>query len=343
MGTNIKQFSAKLSLILFGLALVLLLAEVVVRVFFEEPIQPRFVIDSGYGVRTNQPNIVTRHYVPGDYEVAIKNNSVGMRGLHEYSIEKPPNVYRIALLGDSFVYGFGVNDEEVVNLLLEDGLERAAERDDMGFEVLNFAVSGFGQAEELVTYHEKVKSYQPNEVVIFYYNNDIGNNVVSKLFEIDRDNVLKRTKNEYLPGVKAREVLYGVGPIRWLFTHSQAWNLIRNRLSSIVQKALLKKQGLKRFDETKPRAVELTRALLKRLIEEIKLDGAHPTVFIIPNKKLHSNFPLPPEEVTEAGATLIDGRKFLEPGDYYNRDSHWRASGHQKAAATLAKETKSRI
>ena len=99
MRTSIKRFTATIGLIFFATVLAFLLAEAVVRIVFEEPIQPRFVIDSGYGVRTNQPNIVTRHYVPGDYEVAIKNNSVGMRGLHEYSIEKPPNVYRIAPSG----------------------------------------------------------------------------------------------------------------------------------------------------------------------------------------------------------------------------------------------------
>ena len=84
-------------------------------------------------------------------------------------------MHRIALLGDSFIYGFGVNEEEVISTLLEDELRDTSQQDGIDFEVLNFAVSGFGQAEELVTYQQRVKSYQPDEVVIFYYNNDIWN------------------------------------------------------------------------------------------------------------------------------------------------------------------------
>lgn len=328
---------------LFGTILAFPLAETVVRLFFEEPILPRFVIDPGYGVRANQPNVVTRHSVPGDYEVEVTTNSAGMRGQREYPLQKSSGVVRIALLGDSFIFGRGVPDNEVIGALLEDKLTKVTERDNMRFEVLNFAVAGFGQAEELVTFRHKTLAYQPDEVVIFYFSNDIGNNAVAELFEVDAAGILSRTGNEYLPGVKAREALYSIAPIRWLFTHSQAWNLVRNRLSGIVQKSYLKKQGLEGFSDTKPAAVKLTRALFKQFIEEIKNHGAHPTVFIIPGKKLNSNFPLTPEEVAETGATLIDGRSFLETGDYYNRDSHWRASGHQKGAAVLAEMITSRI
>ena len=152
----------------------------------------------------------------------------------------------------------------------------------------------------------------------------------------DEDGILRRTMNQYLPGVKAREVLYGITPTRWLFTHSQAWNLVRNRLSFIVQKSLLKKQGLKRFDETQPEAVELTRVLLRQFAEDVIKGAAHLTVFIIPHTTMQSNFPLTRDEVVEAGATLIDGRDFLKTGDYYKRDSHWTATGHRKAAGALA-------
>ena len=77
------------SITLLGSVLVaLLIFEGVVRLFFEEPILPRYVIDPGYGVRAHQPNIVTRHSVPGDYVVDITTNSVGMRGQRDYSVDK---------------------------------------------------------------------------------------------------------------------------------------------------------------------------------------------------------------------------------------------------------------
>lgn len=321
--------------LLAGLVFWLFVFEGLVRVFLDEPVMPRFVIDPGYGVRANQPNVVTRHYVPGEYEVNITTNSVGMRGGREYAIEKPDGVRRILVLGDSMGFGFGVEDDEVVSAVLEDMLNAGPDKGHR-YEVLNFSVSGFGQAEQLVTYRERARAYDADTVVLQYYDNDIGNNAVSNLFDLVGTDSVRRNGNDYLPAVHTRELLYSVPPVRWLFENSEAWNFVRNRLSSIVQKSLLKKHGLKRFDETQPEAVALTRALLRQFAEDVIKGGAHLTVFIIPHKTLQSNFPLTRDEVVEAGATLIDGRDFLKTGDYYKRDSHWTATGHRKAARALA-------
>ena len=63
--------------ILIGFVIAALAAEALARVFFDEPVQPRFVVDSGYGVRWNQANVDTRHYSPGEYDVRVTTNSVG--------------------------------------------------------------------------------------------------------------------------------------------------------------------------------------------------------------------------------------------------------------------------
>ena len=125
--------------------------------------------------------------------------------------------------------------------------------------------------------------------------------------------------------------------VRWLFEHSQAWNLVRNRLSQLVQNALLKEQGLTRFDDATDAGVTLTRALIGELAREIRAAGAEPVILVIPNRALESNFPMTPDEVTALGATLIDGRSFLTEEDDYPLDAHWRASGHAKAAEALAR------
>lgn len=333
-GRRIAGVMAKLSLLLFGVAVSMLMVEGIVRGFFEEPILPRYVIDAGYGVRANQPNVTTVHSVPGDYKVTINTNSAGMRGTKEYSLEKPAGVYRIALIGDSFVFGFGVNDDEVVSHVIETQMNSRA-LSGRRYEVLNFGVSGFGQAEELVTYREKVNAYNPDAVVLFYFDNDIGNSKVSGLFELDDNGILVRTGKSYLPGVKIRERMYSIAPIRWLFEYSQAWNLIRNRLSSLVQKSLLKKQGLKSFSDTDESASELTKSLLQVFAKEIQSNNAYPVLFLIPHKNLKSNFPMEMSLVRNSGWDFIDGRGFLSLDDYYARDSHWRVSGHKKAADVL--------
>jgi hypothetical protein len=203
-------------------------------------------------------------------------------------------------------------------------------------EVLNLSVSGFGQAEELVTWQNLGRRYRPDVVVTLYFDNDIGNNAVAGLFSVRDDGSVARSGSEYLPGSRMQELLFAIAPVRWLFEHSQAWNLIRNRLSELVQNAKLRGQGLQTFDDATPAGVTLTRALLAELAREIRADGAYPIFLNIPNQALSSNFPLTAAEVAEMGARLVDGREFLTAGDYYRRDGHWRASGHRKAATELA-------
>ena len=305
--------------------------------FFDERISPRFVVDPGYGVRANQANVRTRHYVPPEYSVAISTNESGLRGTRDYALEKPDGVYRIVMLGDSFLFGEGVEDDQVVSAVLEKLLNdmSGSNRD---YEVLNFGVSGFGQAEELVTYHARGKDYDPDTVILFYFENDAGNNILSGLYEIAEDGGVIRTHASYLPAVRIREILYGIPPVRWLFEHSAAWNVVRNRLALLVEKSGLRKEGLNGFSDTNQKSIELTRALLGQLVTDIRANEALPVIVVIPDKNtMESNFPLSPETVAAMGVQLVDGREYLGVQDYWVVDSHWKASGHRKTAEAIAR------
>lgn len=328
----IKYFQ-NILLVILGMLVAGILIELGVRTFLPEPVLPRFVIDSGYGVRDNDRNVVTTHYYPNQYNVMVTTNSHGLRGNNEYTLEKQAGVYRIAMLGDSFLFGHGVNDEEVVSSILEGMLNTGAR--DQTFEVLNFGVSGFGPAQELVTYGSKASFYDPDLVIIFYFNNDIGNAVVSQLYARDGQGQLRRTGKEYLPGVRAREWMYSIAPLRWLFEHSQAWNVIRNRLSGIVHHDELRRKGLRSSSEEKPEAVRLTRALVMRFAKEIHENGSKAGLFVIPNKTLNSNFLFEDKELVDSYDFIINGSEFLTGGDYYERDGHWTAAGHRKAASAI--------
>jgi lysophospholipase L1-like esterase len=323
------------ALLCAGCLVGLLLAEMAVRVFIEQPILPRFVRDAGFGVRDNMPGVRCRHVFPGDYDVRITTNQDGLRGARDYPRHKPSGVARVAVVGDSFVFGFGVNDGEVVSAALENLLNGSAAARD--WEVLNFGVSGFGQSEELVLYQKKITSYSPDWVVLFYCDNDIGNNAVSGLFARQRDGSVQRAAAEFLPGVRMRERLYAWAPLRWLFLHSQLWNYVRNQLSARVQGRLLKEQGLRAYDDATPEAVELTRALFAEFVRQVRAGGARAVVFVIPTSEIKSNFPMTRAEVERSGAVLIDGREFLGPQDYHRRDGHWNAAGHRKAAEELSR------
>ena len=72
----------------------------------------------------------------------MTTNRWGMRD-KDYEKIPPPNTYRIALTGPSFVMGYGVNDGEDFDSLLEERLNRENSGTPYaGYEILNFAVPG---------------------------------------------------------------------------------------------------------------------------------------------------------------------------------------------------------
>jgi hypothetical protein len=245
------------------------------------------------------------------------------------------------MLGDSFPFGYGVEDQDVVSAVLETLLNAGGASDAAGgggYEVINLSVSGFGQAEELVTWENRARAYRPDVVVLFYFENDNSNNAVARLYDVAADGTLTRTGRSFLPGTNLQDRLLRFAPTRWLFEHSEAWNLIRHRLSSLVQESLIRERGLAGYADKNPRVIALTRALLRQLATEINRDGGRVVFVLIPNarEKMVSSFPLTTAEVEALGASQLDGREYLSPEDYYLNDSHWRPIGHRKTAERLA-------
>lgn len=333
-GQHPRILAAAKNVTLFGASVVIsiLLCEVIVRVFVPQPINPRFVCDSGFGIRDNQPNVRAHHSSPGEYEVDISTNSAGLRGRKNYAYTTPRGTRRIAVLGDSFAFGYGCNDNQVVSAVLEtelnDGLVRGSK-----WEVLNFGVSGYGQAEELILYRNKTRLYKPQTAVLFYFDNDIGNNVTADLFALGQDGGIQETGKSFLPGTAAQQWIYDIPFVR----SSQALSLVRNALSWLAQNLLLRKYGLKDYNEGSAYGIALTRALLLELRREVESDGAHFITVIVPNNDnpATTDFPFTPVEWQKLGLSIVDGRSFVDRNDYYARDAHWKPSAHRKAATAL--------
>ncbi|MBI2410247.1 SGNH/GDSL hydrolase family protein [Candidatus Kaiserbacteria bacterium] len=106
-----------------------------------------------------------------DYKIrGVRFNEFGMRD-RDRSFEKNLGVTRIAFLGDSFIEGAQVGNEEVVTRRMETQLGPKV-------EVLNFGVSGFGTYQALLTYEERVRPFKPDIVILgFYTGNDMRNNL----------------------------------------------------------------------------------------------------------------------------------------------------------------------
>ncbi len=98
----------------------------------------------------------------------VVTNSFGMRD-RERQLVAPAGTARLAVLGDSFTFGFGVEAEETYPAVLERLLNGAGgER----FEVLNFGVGGYSTRDEAALLAHKVRAFKPRLVLLGYVLND---------------------------------------------------------------------------------------------------------------------------------------------------------------------------
>jgi lysophospholipase L1-like esterase len=165
-------------LALFGVIVALLLAEIMLRIGFRRQLEvdaTNSVVDERLGWR-NRPDWQGDHIVEG-HIVPVVINPQGFRRSQAVSVEKPPNVRRIILIGDSVTAGFEVPAEKTFAALLEKKLN---ERGSQKYEVLNAGVRGYGTDQcELWLRREGVK-YQPDVVVYVFCHNDLFDNLNKK-------------------------------------------------------------------------------------------------------------------------------------------------------------------
>lgn len=102
----------------------------------------------------------------------VQTNSCGMRDI-ERKPARPAGVYRIALLGDSFAFGWGVEREQGFAAALESSLNRVA-REQKKVEVLNFGVPGYSTFQEVNSFLEKGADFDVDEIVVYFIENDFG-------------------------------------------------------------------------------------------------------------------------------------------------------------------------
>jgi hypothetical protein len=78
----------------------------------------------------------------------------------------PDRPNKIVVLGDSFTFGFGVLQEQIVSSVLQRALTGA------DFDVLNLAVSGYATGHEVVVLEHKGLAWNPEVIMVGYVLND---------------------------------------------------------------------------------------------------------------------------------------------------------------------------
>jgi lysophospholipase L1-like esterase len=168
-----RNFAKKLLLVLFSAFLGLAVCEIGLRVLGYKYSGSTWTLDpvTGVGLR---PGASAWEVDEGFAWTRI--NSHGYRD-RDRALSKPPGVYRIATLGDSFTEARQVPMDKTFTSLAEEELNRNHSLGERQVEVLNFGIGGIGTAQELLLLRERVWKFDPDMIVLqFYAGNDLFNN-----------------------------------------------------------------------------------------------------------------------------------------------------------------------
>ncbi len=115
----------------------------------------------------NLPDSAGRLRWPGNpREFHLATNHQGFRFPRDFTVRKDRR-YRLALVGDSQVFGFLVGDDEHLGWLLD--------HDMPDVETYPFGVPGYGPTQEMLLLEETVLGYEPDAVIaVLFLHNDLS-------------------------------------------------------------------------------------------------------------------------------------------------------------------------
>ena len=206
-GTLVRkdQLLANLALATVSVCLSLIIAELALRsVIPLDSRQPfEFRIPHPILGWALQPNTTYLFEIPEGI-VSVTYNSEGWRDL-EHDVEKPDRVFRILVLGDSFMEANSVKLDDTFHRHVEE-LARAAGNN---VEVINMGVAGYGTLQEYLVFQDIGHLYNPDLVLVGFFD---GNDVINNSLE------LASILTEEGQVTNARPFLELNEPTRWTLT-----------------------------------------------------------------------------------------------------------------------------
>jgi hypothetical protein len=258
----------------------------------------------GWSLRAGAEGLVV-----GETRQYVQINKHGFRDA-DRSYEKPTSTVRIAVLGNSWTEAMQVPLDKTYCSLLERRLTELSCFAGKHVEVLNFGVSGYSTAQELLLLRDEVWKYHPDIVVVAFYSaRDVANNMrqfnnaanpgQSPYFVYRGDQLVLDDSFRELPAVQKRQII--LQKIRGLVNDHvvvlQAVNaLVRNGRTRVAMAAAKEKAGeagVRTIEHsiyaapTQPSLQEawrVTEGLLVTMHDEVKTHGAEFRIVTLANR-----------------------------------------------------------
>lgn len=348
------------ALFVMSLGIALVLAELILKVFYPQPLAVRYNLRDGMVIHPPKASIYL-----SKFGHTVHFNSFGMRD-REHAVEKQAGVFRILLLGDSFMEALQVAYVDSFPKLLEDRLRESTH---VAVEVINCAVSGWGTDQQLAYLERYGLAFRPDLILVaMTVHNDVSDNLQEQFYALTNGKLAARAKYEW-PWFEYRllnikDFLASRSHLAQLLRKYKSimeLNQARQDLESHLSK-LVDKEGSQELT----RGWDITFEMFRRIQDRSKEIKAETAVFLIPlSIQLYSQdltrfagaHGLERDRLTldkpqaamqrfgsERGIEIIDLLpRFREWTETHKQslhvaDGHWKPQGHRIAADIVAQD-----
>lgn len=368
-GGRLWRVAAGLLAASLSVVLTLLLVEAGLRLLWPQSLlhDPDAFLEDPVLTGRLKPGFQDRFTGP-EYSTTWTINEDGYRG--PVAGARVAGTWRVAALGDSFTFGYGVEEEEAWPRVLEAALETAGGRKE---EIYNLGIGGYGTTQQVAWLEERLKAgLQPDAVIVgFYPGNDLSDSLRG---EAARQAAESGEGGAGSPAAGLPSPSRALRMKRWLGSRLHLYTLISDRADG-----LLVRFGLRSV--VYPEEVEVLREspapevargweAVGRALDRLRaLSESHrfsAAVMAIPMR--HQVVPESWDRVRDyyrrttgedlaavrldepgrrlerlcrrAGLPLLDLSPFFRSADdpgafYFQRDQHWTREGHAAAARAL--------
>lgn len=292
---------------------IVLLIEVVLRVCFPIPDYTNFNrinyqivdrVDDRNGYLRNI-ELLWKSSLDTNYAFVHELNKYGFRDKHEWVAKKNQDKKRFFFVGDSFVEGMMSTSEKTI----PEGFSKLAEENGLNIEAFNCGMMGIGLNEYLKFLKDAVPIYQPDEVVLVLYSNDLPfqrKYTPEKSLVLEKNNILEPRLLKIIKHIKKGD------PIPFAFIPEQSsfykavpdagnpWTFHEATLKKEVTPTIAEAMKKGDFNYFKTNWILEEENFLKapidikeslRFIRDFLFEqGTHLTVFYVPSRSQVTNF-----------------------------------------------------
>lgn len=348
-----KRVIYKVLFLSLGLVSGLLAAEIILRLFLPQPTAPvQYSFDPQLG-SIPVPNANGTRTLPGVYNFTYRNDANGLR-VNEGCIKHSSARHTILMLGDSFTYGVGVNDDQTFSYYMERKLcEEGSEVD-----IVNAGNGGKGTDYALKFFQTRGVTIKPDLTILNFVSNDFQDNELSAYFSLDKSgNLIPKTLGNSMAA--EQRVFWKSRVYDWFITHSHVANLIKQVAIRMFVRSFRQRQHeishIVYYKKDKAYSSSTSFELTKRLLLQLKLavnnTGSKFVVFYIPtldevnefrtsgtaskDEKLIASI-TNDEKILFVSLTSSFAHSHLSTSKlYFISDGHWTASAHLLASQIM--------